>query len=224
MQETLNVGAGQPATPVQAVDTKPVRARTVERRDDRQGPAIVDKLRGEAPGIRKLAQSVASVRNQARANQQTDKALSSAQRRIAQLSELALAQRNSTPSPVEQIKSAAQFSAVELDLAAIVEPVPSVAGDLLPPLALGNANELTATISQLRAAGERIVAERSALETRQEDVRKAADALGAEPGAIDEVAAREIVDATARQIKLGQEAALSSHASSIVQEAIRALA
>ncbi len=226
MQETLNIGIGRPATTVQTTDSKPVRGRSVERRGDRQGPAFVNKVRGDATGVRKLARSVATISNQARVDQRADKALASTQRRVEQLRQLVQAQQDATPSPAEQIKAAARFSAVEHDLAAIVESIPPIAGDLLPPLALGSEDELAATISQLQAAGERIVAERSAVETSQADVRRAADALAAEAaaaGEIDEISAREMVIATTKQIELSQEAALNSHASSIVQEAIRAL-
>ena len=225
MQESLNIGAGQSATTVKATDPKPVRGRSVERHANRQEPAFVNKVRGDASGVRKLARSVASVGNQARANQQADKALASAQRRVDQLRQLALAQQDRAPSPAEQIKAAAGFSTVEHDLAAIVESIPPIAGDLLPPLALGSAEELAVTISALKAAGERIAAERSAVETNQKEVRRNADALAAEAAQaadIDEVSAREIVAATTREIERGHEAALNSHASSIVQEAIRA--
>lgn len=227
MQDALSIGAGRPAGDVKIQDVKPVRGRAVERRGNRQGPAVVNKVRGDSSGARKLARAAASVSHRARTNQHADKALAAAQRRVAQLRQLAQIQRDSTPSPAEQIKAAARFSAVEHDLAAIVESLPPAAGDLLPPLALGNAEELAATISELKAAGERIVAERSAVESNQDDVRRAADALAAEAaraGDIDEVSAREMVAATAQQIELGHEAALNSHASAIVQEAIRALA
>jgi SepF-like predicted cell division protein (DUF552 family) len=227
MQDALNIGAGRPAGDIKVHDVKPVRGRSVERRGNRRGPAVVNKVRGDASGVRKLARAAASASHQARTNQLADKALGSAQRRVEQLRQLAQIQRDSTPPPAEQIKAAARFSAVEHDLAAIVESIPPAAGDLLPPLALGNQEELAATISQLQAAGERIVAEQAALETSQADVRRAADALAAEAaeaGDIDEVSAREMVIATTKQIELSQEAALNSHASSIVQEAIRALA
>lgn len=227
MQDALTVSAGRPAGDIKIQDVKPVRGRSVERRGNRQGPAVVNKVRGDATGALKLARAAATVSQQARSNQRADQALASAANRIAQLRQLAQAQRNGEPSPAEQIKAAARFSAVEHDLAAIVESIPPIAGDLLPPLALGNEGELAATISHLQAAGERIVAERSAVETSQADVRRAADALAAEAaraGDIDEVSAREMAIATAQQIELSQEAALNSHASSIVQEAIRALA
>ena len=93
MQESLNIGAGQSATTVKAIDPNPVRGRSVERHGNRQEPAFVNKVRGDASGVRKLARSFASVGNQARANQQAAKALASAQRRVEELRQLALGQR-----------------------------------------------------------------------------------------------------------------------------------
>lgn len=227
MQDALSIGAGKPASTVQASESKPVRGRSVERHSNQRGPSVVNKLRAGSSGVRKLAQSATTVRSQARSNQQAEKALASAQRRVSQLRQLAEVQRDNPPSPAEQIKAAASFSAVEHDLAAIVASIPPIAGDLLPPLAMGNTEELAATISQLQAAGERIAVEQNSVDSNQDDVRRNADALAAEAaraGDIDEVSAREIVAATTAQIEQGHEAALNSHASSLVQEAIRALA
>jgi len=224
MQETLNIGAGRAAADVQRADPKPVRGRGrgVERHSDRKGPAFVDKVRKNAPGVRKLAQSVAAAGKEARANQQATKAIASAQRQVEKLQQVALAQRGGEPSANRQIEAAGQFAAAEHDLAAIVESIPAIGGDLLPPLALGSEEELAATISQLQAAGERLVVEKNEVEARQKNVEQAVATFGNEPGAIDEVSAREIVNATAQQIERNQEAALNSHASAIIQEAIRA--